>query len=251
METEDAFETMKRLMLERRSVRKYLNKEIPVEELKEVLALAQRAPSSMNTQPYKVIVVHTPEDKAKLAKLTLLNNERIVNAASATLIVCCDTDPSKSLHELTELELAHGVPKEKAEMAERVLPSFLKKETFFSRMKEAFTFTGYKGEPNSTEGWAYKNSAFFMQQFVMLAQSKGWGTVYLGGLDAPSIIKAFGIPKNYDVCCLISVGYPDNSEKYHEHPRYPPEAVIFENEFGEPVKTPIQQVVPDHFWMSA
>ena len=45
----------------------------------------------MNTQPYKVIVVHTPEDKAKLAKLTLLNNARIVNAASATLIVCCDT----------------------------------------------------------------------------------------------------------------------------------------------------------------
>ena len=27
--------------------------------------------------------------------------------------------------------------------------------------------------------------------------------------------------------------------------------MIFENEFGEPVKTPIQQVVPDHFWMSA
>ena len=41
METEDAFETMKRLVLERRSVRKYLNKEIPVEELREVLALAQ------------------------------------------------------------------------------------------------------------------------------------------------------------------------------------------------------------------
>ena len=46
-------------------------------------------------------------------------------------------------------------------------------------MKEAFTFTGYKGEPNSIEGWAYKNSAFFMQQFVMLAQSKGWGRVVL------------------------------------------------------------------------
>ena len=44
----------------------------------------------MNTQPLKVIVVHTPEDKAKLGKLSLLNNERIINAASATLIVCCD-----------------------------------------------------------------------------------------------------------------------------------------------------------------
>lgn len=84
----------------------------------------------MNTQPFKVIVVHTPEDKAKLGKLSLLNNERIINAASATLIVCCDLglrgssvwrlDPAHSAHELTELSLAHGVPKEEAEMAERI-----------------------------------------------------------------------------------------------------------------------------------
>lgn len=43
MQSEDSFEMMKRLMLERRSVRKYLNKEIPMEELKEVIALAQVA----------------------------------------------------------------------------------------------------------------------------------------------------------------------------------------------------------------
>lgn len=61
-----------------------------------------------------------------------------------------------------------------------LVPVFLKKETFFTRMKEAFTGTGYKGEPNSIEGWAYKNSAFFMQQFVMLAQSKGWGKIGCG-----------------------------------------------------------------------
>ena len=41
MENTDSFETVKRLMLERRSVRKYLDKEIPEEELKEVLMLAQ------------------------------------------------------------------------------------------------------------------------------------------------------------------------------------------------------------------
>ena len=27
--------------------------------------------------------------------------------------------------------------------------------------------------------------------------------------------------------------------------------MIFENEFGKPMETPIHQVVPDHFWMSA
>ena len=41
METTDAYETVKRLMLERRSVRKYVDKEIPSEELKEVIELAQ------------------------------------------------------------------------------------------------------------------------------------------------------------------------------------------------------------------
>ena len=56
-----------------------------------------------------------------------------------------------------------------------LVPSFIKYDNFFTRMKEAFTGSYYQGEPNSVEGWAYKSAGFFMQQFVMLAQSKGWG----------------------------------------------------------------------------
>ena len=41
MASEDTFEVVKRLVLDRRSVRKYLDKEIPMEELKEVIALAR------------------------------------------------------------------------------------------------------------------------------------------------------------------------------------------------------------------
>ena len=41
MASEDTFEVVKRLVPDRRSVRKYLDKEIPMEELKEVIALAQ------------------------------------------------------------------------------------------------------------------------------------------------------------------------------------------------------------------
>ena len=52
----------------------------------------------MNAQPYKVIVVRTPEDKMKLSKYMLLNNAKFVNSASATLIVCCDLGiPSDTL----------------------------------------------------------------------------------------------------------------------------------------------------------
>lgn len=133
----------------------------------------------------------------------------------------------------------------------RVVPSFFKKESFFSHLKEAVTGTYYKGEPMGVEGWAYKSAGFFMQQFVMLAQSKGWGTLYMGGFDSQSIKKAFHIPKIYDVCCTIAVGYPDETEKYHEHPRFPPNMVIYENEFGKPTKTEVPEVKQTYFWKSA
>lgn len=48
----------------------------------------------------------------------------------------------------------------------------------------------------------------------------------MGGFDSQSIKKEFGIPKRYDVCCTIAVGYADDSEKYHEHPRFPPSMII-------------------------
>ena len=59
------------------------------------------------------------------------------------------------------------------------VPGFLKRPTFFSRLMEALTGSYYKGEPMGVEGWAYKSAGFFMQQFVMLAQSKGWGWLLL------------------------------------------------------------------------
>lgn len=48
----------------------------------------------------------------------------------------------------------------------------------------------------------------------------------MGGFDSNSIRREFGIPSRYDVCCTIAVGYPDETEKYHEHPRFPPSKFI-------------------------
>lgn len=83
----------------------------------------------------------------------------------------------------------------------------------------------------------------------------------MGGFDSVSIKRAFGIPNRYDVCCTIAVGYPDETEKYHEHPRFPPsvsgamkspvDMVYYENEFGQPMKTEVKEVKQTDFWKSS
>ena len=62
------------VIMGRRSIRGYLDKPVPRELIEEVLALAMRAPSSMNTQPWHFHVI-TGEP---LAKIRAGNTERIL-----------------------------------------------------------------------------------------------------------------------------------------------------------------------------
>ena len=62
------------VIMGRRSIRGYLDKPVPRELIEQVLALAIRAPSSMNTQPWHFHVI-TGEP---LAKIRAGNTERIL-----------------------------------------------------------------------------------------------------------------------------------------------------------------------------
>ena len=73
------------LMETRKSVRKYLDKQIPDDILKQILSAGCIAPSWMNSQPWQFIVVKDSEMKALLS--TLSNNQPHVRLAD-TVIVC-------------------------------------------------------------------------------------------------------------------------------------------------------------------
>lgn len=60
-------EIMKEI-LDRRSIRKYLKKEVSKEEIMSVLEAARLAPSGSNTQPWRFIVVTSQETKEKIAQ---------------------------------------------------------------------------------------------------------------------------------------------------------------------------------------
>lgn len=55
-------------IMQRRSIRKYLPKAIPEEDLKAILEAGRQAPSAANRQPWHFVVVREEEQKRKLAE---------------------------------------------------------------------------------------------------------------------------------------------------------------------------------------
>ena len=73
-------------IVERYSVRKYLDKDVEEEKLREVLEAGRLAPSACNYQPWKFIVVRDKETRKKIAEPTTWAK---FIAEAPVLIVAC------------------------------------------------------------------------------------------------------------------------------------------------------------------
>ena len=73
------------LISNRKSVRNYLDKQIPDEDLRKILEAGRLAPSWMNVQSWKFILVKSQENKDLLSELSI-GQQQVKNAKA--LIVC-------------------------------------------------------------------------------------------------------------------------------------------------------------------
>ena len=94
------------LIKERKSVRDYLEKDIPNNDLKLILDAGHLAPSWMNSQPWKFILVKNQETKDLLCELS--SNQPHVKNANA-LIVCVADKNGWSKEEFGEVLAARGI----------------------------------------------------------------------------------------------------------------------------------------------
>ncbi len=70
----------------RRSIRKYRPNPIPEEKLKEILSAARMAPSGVNSQPWKFIIVTDEDTKRKL--IQACNGQKFVAEAPVVIVAC-------------------------------------------------------------------------------------------------------------------------------------------------------------------
>ena len=159
------------VLMKRRSVRSFEDRPIPETLVDELLEVANNAPSGGNIQPLSIIVVEDPDDRARLADL--VGGQPWVRNAPLSLIFCLDFHRVKRWASMFDVEF----------LGERCLGSFL---------------------------IAYADVMCAAQSVVVLAESRGLGSVYVGTIQSSmgQAREYFGIPDRVLPIMVLSLGFP-------------------------------------------
>lgn len=173
-------------LLNRRSIRKYSQKEISNELLNEILNAACRASTTGNMQVYSIIVTRDESRKKKLSPLHF--NQKMITEAPVVLTFCADFNRFNKWCVFRNAEPGYD--------------NFL---SFFTAAIDALLVA---------------------QTACIAAEEKGLGICYLGTTTylAGGIIEALELPKGVVPVTTITMGWP--AEKPEQVDRLPLEAII-------------------------
>src|SRR5215470_1572828 len=87
---------------ERRATPSFLSEPVPDEDLRKILEAGLHAPSGYNLQPWRFVVIRTPEQRARLREAAMRQPK--VEEAPVVIVACGDTEPWRNLEE--ELRIA-------------------------------------------------------------------------------------------------------------------------------------------------
>ena len=82
---------------ERRSIKKYLNKDVPLRTILELIDAAHQAPSSGNLQNWRFIIVKNQKTKERIAEACL--DQTWMSEAPVLIVICSDREHLRSYYE--------------------------------------------------------------------------------------------------------------------------------------------------------
>ncbi len=163
---------------------------ISAETLRELLDLAALAPSSMNLQPWRVIVVNDPERKRELRKCAF-DQPKVEEASAVLIMIAAPGAIEENLNHVLESWVQLGYMKPEAVDTYRGLAGKL------------------YGSPDSLTRklFAVKNTSLFAMNVMVAARGLGLETHPMDGFDEDAVKRAFSIAQDNLIPMLIAVGY--------------------------------------------
>ncbi len=168
----------------RRSIRAYEPGPIPHEDLAEILGVARLAPSAFNVQPWRFVVVETPELKTQLAAAAF--NQRQVHSAPAVIVLY--TDMKGALGDLDAIVHPGMTPEAKEGVKSTI-------RTMFATQSD-----------DERETWGQGQAYIALGYLLLAAEARGYQTSPMLGFDPAAVKKLLNLPENARVPALVAIG---------------------------------------------
>jgi nitroreductase len=209
--------TLSQAILERRATPSFDGSPIPAEDLRQILDAGLHAPSGYNMQPWRFIVVQSPEQKRKLRAASY--NQGKVEEASAVIVACGDADGwRRDLDLMLELGRKGGMPESYAAQAQSSVPNYL--SSFSSGQMQA---------------WLNKQVMLAFTHMLLMAEVLGYDTAPMEGFEQDKVHEALRLPLSYWVVALLAVGHAKGADKF-DGGRFELGHTVFGEEFGKALK---------------
>ena len=186
----------------RRSIRAFEQGPIPAADLEAILDVVRLAPSAFNVQPWRFVVVESPDVKAKLAEAAF--NQRQVTSAPAVIVLY--TDMEDALAHIEETVHPGMGPEGVAKTA-----SYLRDT--FGRQSEA-----------DREAWAAAQGHIALGYLLLAAEAHGYQTSPMAGFDAAKVKALFDLPANARIPAIVAIGR--GAEEGFSHHRRPLDRIV-------------------------
>jgi len=209
--------TLSQAIAERRATPSFDGAPIPAGDLKTILQAGLAAPSGYNLQPWRFIVVQSPEQKKRLRAASY--NQAKVEEASAVIVACGDSDGwRKDLDVVLMQGREGGMPESYAEQAKSSVSNYL--SSFSSDKMHA---------------WLTKQVMLAYSFMLLTAETLGYDTAPMEGFEQEKVHEALRLPLSYFVVALLAVGHLKGNDKF-DGGRFDIGRTVFCEEFGKPLK---------------
>jgi nitroreductase len=200
---------------QRRATPSFDGSPIPDADLKKILEAGLKMPSGYNLQPWRFVVVRTPEQRRRLRAASF--NQAKVEEASTVIVACGDKDGWRSdMEEMIHMGREAGMTENYAEQARASIPDYL------------------LNHPNLT-AWLNRHVMLAFSGMMLMAEALGYDTAPMEGYEADKVCEALNLPISYEVVALLGIGHLKGPDKFNGG-RFAMARTVFDGEYGKPIK---------------
>jgi nitroreductase len=206
---------------ERRATLNFDGSPVPEEVMRRIVDAGMKAPSGYNIQPWRFVVVESPEMKQKLRDASY--NQPKVGEAGAVIVACGDFNAVRpeQFGRVLQMSEKHGFAREQNEKVKQIVTG---------------TFSAGPGDSMGVAPdwavWLNRHVMIAFTTMMWMAEVLGYDTAPMEGFIESQVKQALEIPENIRVIALLAIGRRKGEDKKFAG-RLPLQEIAFAEKWGQ------------------